>query len=46
MAAEDVRNIFQEFKNVDENLHPYLHLLRLLDVNSKNKNVIDSIVSY
>ena len=45
-TTEDVRNMFQQFKKVDETLDPYLHLFKLLIVNTKDEDVIDVIVSY
>jgi len=44
-TTEDVRNMFQQFKKVDETLDPYLHLFKLLIVNTKDEDVIDVIVS-
>lgn len=45
-TAEDVRNMFEKYKNIDETLDPYLHLLKLLIVNINEENVIDVIISY
>jgi len=45
-TTEDARNMFQQFKKVDETIDPYLHLLKLLIVNTKDEDVIDVIVSF
>jgi len=45
-TTEDVRNMFLQFKKVDETIDPYLHLFKLLIVNTKDEDVIDVIVSY